>query len=111
MLYRYLAQSRAGEADAFPELEANANRLTSKEWPYAVIELYLGRRTYEATLDGNTPERRCEAQFYFAEWLALKSGAAEAETELKGIIDSCPQTSRAYKDAVAELTRSRSGAP
>jgi tetratricopeptide (TPR) repeat protein len=34
MLFRHLAKARAGEA----ELEANAGRLKTKEWPYAVIE-------------------------------------------------------------------------
>jgi len=50
MVFRYLARSRGGEA-AGPELDANTGRLKTKEWPYAVIELYLDRRAPKATLN------------------------------------------------------------
>ena len=36
----YLARSHAGEK-AISELQANATRLMTKQWPYAIIELYL----------------------------------------------------------------------
>jgi hypothetical protein len=61
MLSRFLAQERAGET-ATPETEANAARLKTKEWPYAAIELYLGRRSPEATLAATSEaEERCQA--------------------------------------------------
>ena len=59
MLFRNPARSRAGEAAA-SELEANASRLKTKEWPHAVIELYVGKSTPQVTLDAVTePQDRC----------------------------------------------------
>jgi tetratricopeptide (TPR) repeat protein len=43
VLFLFLARSRVGET-AVPELVANVARLTTKAWPYAVVELYLGRQ-------------------------------------------------------------------
>jgi hypothetical protein len=38
--------------------------LKTKEWPYAVIELYLGRRQPDTTLEAADKEvERCQAQF------------------------------------------------
>src|SRR5262249_52741546 len=72
MLFRYLARTRLGE-DAASELEANADCLKNKEWPYAVIELYLGKRTLAATLDAAIrPDARCEAQFYIGQWHLMR---------------------------------------
>jgi tetratricopeptide (TPR) repeat protein len=105
MLFRYLARSRAGEA-AGSELETNAARLTSKDWPYAAVELYLGKRTPAATL-GSTkkPNERCEAQFYIGQWHVVKGNTAEAATALKAAVDTCPKTFVEYQAAVAELKR------
>jgi tetratricopeptide (TPR) repeat protein len=66
VLFRFLARTRAGEADAAAELEANVERrVDTKEWPYAVIELYLGRRSPELTLDAaSNSDEQCEAQFW-----------------------------------------------
>jgi lipoprotein NlpI len=105
MLYRYLARSRAGEA-AGPELDANAGRLKTKEWPFAVIELYLGRRTPEATLGvADKPDQRCEAQFYIGQWHVLKGNAAKAEAAFKVAVETCPKSFFEYAGAVAELKR------
>ena len=76
MLFRHLAKARAGEAGE-AELEANAGRLKTREWPYAVIELCLGKRSPTATLDAAvTPGDRCEAQFYIGQWHVLKASKA-----------------------------------
>jgi lipoprotein NlpI len=105
MLFRFLARSRAGESAA-SELEANAGRLKNKEWPYAVVELYLGRREPAATRDAaGTPEERCEAQFYVGEWKLLRGSKADATTDLQGALDSCPKTFIEYEAAVAEMKR------
>jgi lipoprotein NlpI len=107
MLFRHLAKARAGEAGE-AELEANAGRLKTREWPYAVIELCLGKRSPTATLDAAvTPGDRCEAQFYIGQWHVLKASKAEAETALKVAVETCPKNSVEYAAAVAELRRLR----
>jgi lipoprotein NlpI len=109
MLFRYLARTRGGE-EAKAELEANAGRLKTKEWPYAVTELYLGKRSPTATLDAaSKPEDRCEAAFYIGQWYVLKGNAPEAEAVLKTVVDTCPKAFIEYGAAAAELKRISSG--
>jgi lipoprotein NlpI len=105
MLYRFLARSRAGEA-AEAELKANAGRLKTEEWPFAVTELYLGKRSPAATLAAAaTPEHKCEAQFYLGQWHIVKGNRADAETALRAAVDTCPKSVAEYRAAVAELKR------
>ncbi|MCB1510710.1 MAG: rhomboid family intramembrane serine protease, partial [Hyphomicrobiaceae bacterium] len=104
-LYRFLARSRVGDS-AGPELEANAGRLKDKTWPYAVIELYLGKRSPIATLDAaGNPDETCEAQFYIGQWHVLKGNTADAQAALKVAVATCPKTFVEYMAAVAELKR------
>jgi tetratricopeptide (TPR) repeat protein len=105
MLFRYLARQRAGD-NAVAELEANAGRLKDKKWPYAVIELYLGKRSPEATLDAaGKPDEKCEAQFYIGQWQIAKGDPAAAAAPLKVAVDTCPKTFIEYVGAVVELKR------
>jgi hypothetical protein len=105
MLYRFLARGRIGEA-AEAELEANAGRLKDKTWPYAVVELYLGKRPLTATLDAAVkPGEKCEAQAYIGQWHVLKGNKMDAESALKTAIGICPKISDAYALTVAELKR------
>jgi tetratricopeptide (TPR) repeat protein len=107
MLFRFLARSRSGE-NAASELEANAARLKTKGWPYAVIDLYLGRRQPDATLAAAVkPDDRCEAYFYVGQWHVLKDNKADAEAALKTALDTCPKTFIEYAAAVAEWKRLR----
>jgi tetratricopeptide (TPR) repeat protein len=106
MLYRYLARARAGETLAAAELEVNAGRLKTKEWPYAVIEFYLGKRSLELTLDSAAKlEEMCEAQFYIGEWHVLQNKPAEAQAALEKAIKTCPKIVSEYYSALAELKR------
>jgi tetratricopeptide (TPR) repeat protein len=105
MLFRYLARTRAGEA-ATAELETNAARLKNKEWPFAAIELYLGRRSPEATLDAaNNADSRCEAQFYIGEWHLLQGDQTNAKSALQIAVDTCRKDFVEYFAAIAELKR------
>ncbi len=105
MLFRYLARTRSGH-NATAELEANATRLKSKAWPYATIELYLGRRSPEATVDAaaNASER-CEAEFYIGEWHLARGEREQARPRLQKAIETCPKSYIEYIAAVAELKR------
>jgi lipoprotein NlpI len=105
MLFRYLARTRAGEAAA-AELEANIGRLETKEWPYAAAELYLGRRSPEATLDAvSDADNQCEAQFYIGQWHVLNGRVAEGRKKLESATRTCPKTFIEYELALAELKR------
>jgi tetratricopeptide (TPR) repeat protein len=106
MLYRFLARARAGETTAAADLEANAGRLKTKAWPYAVIELYLGRRSPEATLDvATTDEQRCEAHFYVGGWQMVKGDTTAASRAFKTAAQTCPKDLTGYRSAHAELLR------
>jgi lipoprotein NlpI len=106
MLFRYLARTRAGEA-ATAELEANVGRLKNKGWPYAVTELYLGKRSPEATLGAASKddEDRCEAHFYVGQWHVLRGKLAEARKEFEIAANTCTKTFIEYEVALAELRR------
>ncbi|MEQ1577042.1 MAG: tetratricopeptide repeat protein, partial [Hyphomicrobium sp.] len=105
VLLRFLARTRIGEA-AEAELESNAARLKTKDWPFAVTELYLGKRSPAAMLDAAaTPDDRCEAQFYIGQWHLLKGNQPEAEAGLKAAVATCDKDFPASIAAIAELKR------
>ncbi len=105
MIFRYLARTRTGE-DAGSELEANASRIKSRQWPYAVIELYLGKRQPSDTLAAAIVSgAQCEANFYTGEWYILQDRKSEAESLLSTATATCPKDYLEYMAAQAELKR------
>jgi tetratricopeptide (TPR) repeat protein len=103
-LFRFLAQSRAGEAAS--GLEAAARRVNSRDWPYPVFELYLGQRDPAAALSAaQKPEERCEALFYVGEWQLLQGDRALARQRFEEAIGNCPKSFIEYTGAQAELRR------
>jgi tetratricopeptide (TPR) repeat protein len=103
-LFRFLAQSRAGLAPS--DLEPAARRMTSRDWPYAVFELYLGRRGPAGTLAAaQKPQERCEAQFYVGEWHLLQGDRAAAKPYFEEAADTCPKRLVESVGAQAELGR------
>jgi lipoprotein NlpI len=105
VIWGYLARERMGE-DGMAELEAKAAQLKSTDWPYPVIELYLGRRSpADVLLVASKAEERCEAQFYNGEWHLLRGNRAAAATALKAAADICPKSFFEYEGALAELKR------
>ena len=105
MMFRFLARARAGE-EAAAELEANAARLKTKQWPFAAIELLAGKRTPDATLSvAVAPNDVCEANFYIGQWHILRGDKPAAAKFLKVAVDTCPKTFIEFTGAVAELKR------
>jgi lipoprotein NlpI len=105
MLFLFLARSRAGEPAA-AELAANARRLKTAAWPYALIELHLGRGTPETVLANATDQvQRCQAQFHIGEADILPGKLAEARAALHVAAETCPKTRIEYDAAIAELKR------
>ena len=88
------------------ELAADVARLDGKDWPYPVIELYLGERSPAEVLSvASNPDEQCDAQFYTGEWHLLKGNRAAATIALQAAIDISPKDTFEYKVALAELKR------
>src|SRR5262249_23737384 len=105
ILVRFLARARSG-VSATAELEQNAKYLETRQWPDAVVELYLGQRSVQETLTAATkPEEKCEAHFYFGQLAILRGHRTEAERELKLASDNCPKNFNEYIAAQADLRR------
>src|SRR5262249_16183340 len=72
MLARFIIRARLGQ-DGAAELSASAARLKGKDWPYAIIEFYLGRRSFpEMSAAASDADERCEVEFYLGEWNLMK---------------------------------------
>jgi lipoprotein NlpI len=104
-VYRFLARTRAGE-NATSELEQNATRFNTRDWPYPLIELFLGRRTVEDTIAAaRSPNDRCEADFYVGEWHLLRGNREDARARFQSAANSCPKSFGEYLIAAGELQR------
>jgi lipoprotein NlpI len=104
----YLARARMGQQAAAAELRANAKKLKETEWPYPVIELFLGDRTPEAALSAtNGRDQSCEAQFYVGEWHVLHKEDRAAMQAFEVAMDACQKAYFDYLGARAELSRLR----
>ena len=80
--------------------------MTDKKWPYAVIDLYLGKRSPAATLEAaKGSDERCEAEFYIGQWHILRGNTAAAAAAHKVAVDTCPKAFIEYRAAIAELKR------
>jgi hypothetical protein len=81
------------------------SRLKNNDWPYPMIELYLGRRH---TLEEIRPppgkrDEGCEAQFYGGEWHLLHLDRHAAAAALKDAAMICPKMFTEYAGLLAEL--------
>jgi lipoprotein NlpI len=102
----YIAQARLGIQTSITDLTANAARAKSTKWPYPIIEMFLGRRTEQATLEaGGSPSELCEAQFFVAERLLLRENRTAAIDRLRSAVDTCPKPSVTLLSVQAELKR------
>jgi lipoprotein NlpI len=105
MLWRFLARGRSGQ-DGSAELSGTAGRLKTKDWPYPVIDFYLGRRKLEEIFAAaSRPEEKCQAAFYIGQWHLLRGNKVQAKTVLQTAVDTCPAHFAEYAGAVAEMKR------
>jgi tetratricopeptide (TPR) repeat protein len=105
LLWRYLTRGRVGQ-DGATELAAGAARLTSKDWPFALVELYLGKRTAdEIRASVAQPKETCEAAFFVGQYQVLRGNKAEARSALQAATEICPKHLAEHDGAVAELRR------
>jgi lipoprotein NlpI len=97
VLRLYLARARSGLQTGATELQSNASALKQSDWPFPVVELFLGRRTATATLAAATkPDERCEAQYYIGEWYLLHDDKTCAPPALEAAADTCPKNFDEY---------------
>jgi lipoprotein NlpI len=110
MLFRYLARAHSGEGEAAKaELAENARRWKVKVWPYAFIELYLGKRLADEMLKAAVKTTdRCLVYFYVGEWHMIRNELAEAAADLNSAAELCSRDGFEYRAAVAELARLKS---
>lgn len=102
----YLSRIRAGGKDATGEFAKAVAKLNRDEWPYPIVELYLGKKSAKAAEDAaKTTGEKCEAQFYIGEWYLLKKDKAEATKALQAAADTCPKDFVEASAAVEELKR------
>jgi tetratricopeptide (TPR) repeat protein len=104
-LWYFLANWRSGKQSAMA-LEVFTSKLTPAEWPYPVVQLFLGRKTPDQVLAAaGKPNELCEAQFYIGAWHAHRSERVAAGAPLRAAVDSCPKWFAEYHGAQAELKR------
>jgi lipoprotein NlpI len=104
VLLLYVARMRTGNRAAQKELERNAARLKETQWPFAAIELLLGRRTPEATMAAaRSGDQRCEAHYYIGEWQLMHDARADAIASFRHAAETCKRNFTEYYGAVAEL--------
>ena len=104
MLWRYLARAHTGQDDT-AELAAGAIRLTSEDWPHAVIAFYLGQRSLDEMRTAARNTHECESAFYAGEWELLRGNSGEAKASLQVAADACPRTFVEYEGAISQLKR------
>ena len=74
-LWLYVARVRSDDRDAVREFQVNAAKIPKQDHDYPAVELFLGRRTPEATLAaGNAVGGdRCSAYYYVGLWYLMRS--------------------------------------
>jgi hypothetical protein len=87
-------------------LQEKSAGLNPAEWPFPVIELFLGRRTpLEMVAAAIKPDEVCEAQFYLGQWGLLRDERVASIEALRKAVETCPRDFNEYAGAVAELKR------
>jgi lipoprotein NlpI len=111
VLWRHLARSRAGQADA-SELLWNAGKIDRARWPGPLVALFLGETGQEevnaAAEKGDAEEQktqRCEVSFYLGEYELLRGDKPHARTLLRTAAEICPKSFYERGAANAELKR------
>ncbi|MGF6546744.1 tetratricopeptide repeat protein [Paraburkholderia youngii] len=111
-IWRYLARSRSGDRLlATKGLLTDSTTLDQRTWPYAVVELFLGRRNPTSVLsfaNGNAErrlDRTCDAHYFIGEYYLLNNRADDARAMLILAKQQCPRSLVNFMAAVEELNR------
>ena len=103
---RYITRVRLGDTQALTELQINSRKLARREWPYPIVDLYLGGSSLADALSATAnADQRCEAHFYIGEWHLLNGERELALRNLQVAADTCPKDFFEFAAARAELKR------
>ena len=110
-IWLYLARERS-KNDGREELATNSAYMDIKQWPAAVIELYLGKGDVDSVIaqaSHDDPKKRreqmCEANFLIGEWHLLHNDRQQAAKLFKKARNDCPKNFYEYEASIAELER------
>jgi tetratricopeptide (TPR) repeat protein len=104
-LFLHISRARLGDnsKDVLSQRIAG-NR--SRDWPFPVLELFLGLRTPEATLAAaSNPGEQCEANFYVGQRFIIASGWESARRPTELAVQLCPEDFIERDAAAAEMVR------
>jgi tetratricopeptide (TPR) repeat protein len=112
VIWLHVARSRSGAPDQ-AELAANAMALGAGDWPWPVVQLFLGATTPDAVRhaaakaenDSKRREQLCEANFYLGLFNLEHKVADEAKKLIAAAADDCPADMLEKPAAKAELAR------
>ena len=108
LIWRSVARSQGGAADADVELSAALDKGQLKGWPKLIGELLVGRITPAAALAAaRNADQICEAHYYSGIARLKVKDSAGAQKEFAFARDGCPNN-REYRAAIADLKRLRS---
>jgi tetratricopeptide (TPR) repeat protein len=101
----FLVQTAKG-GHAKSELQANAQKLDDKEWPFPVTEYFLEKRSEADLLTAATvPWQTCEANVFIGLLKRVKGDRNGASGILQKTVGSCPKGDQALGWAKVELRR------
>ena len=111
VIWRYLAQSRAGHGTAAAsELVTNAAQVDKAKWPAPIIDLLAGLTDEAGILRATTSseqtkqrEQMCVAAFFVGEWYLLQGRRSQARASLERAERDCPKSLLESFSASAEL--------
>lgn len=97
VLWRYLAALRAG-MDGASQLREKASSIKSHDWPYPIVEFYLGttdEQALMATANAEIADKKhgmvCEANAYIAELALTRHNPDKARAHFTQALAGCPQ--------------------
>jgi lipoprotein NlpI len=111
-IWLHIARSRSGTPD-HAELAANAKALGAGDWPWPVVQLFLGAATPDAVLSAaagaddeqTRQEQLCEANFYLGMFRLDAKAADDAKKLIALAAEKCPAGMLEKAAAKAELAR------
>jgi tetratricopeptide (TPR) repeat protein len=106
-IWRYLAKRRAGIAGAKDEfakyVSTHADESKSPQWPWQLVQMFLGRLTPDECLKLATSKnkmlalrQKCEACFYIGQYYLLEGNTKAAQASFQQAIDTKEYTSDVF---------------
>ena len=109
LIWRSVARTQGGSADADIVLSTALDNGQFKDWPKSIGELLVGRITPAAAVAAaKNADQTCEAHYYGGIVQLKIKDSASAQKEFTSARDECPRSFREYRAAVADLKRLQS---